>query len=79
MNVLQHGSVTLFYRLTGGMKNVFPANLKSGQTYNFSPVFNELFVAFYLLCSTRGRQNSKYIRRSSSVTPISRAEAYFTP
>lgn len=46
MNELQHGSVTLFYRLTGGMKNVFPAILKSGQMYNFSPVFNELFVAF---------------------------------
>lgn len=79
MNELQRGSVTLFYRLTGGMKNVFPANLKSGQTYNFSPVFNELSVAFYLLCPTRGRQNLKYIRRSSSVTPISRGEAYFTP
>lgn len=55
---IQHGSVTLFYRLTGGMKNVFPANLKSGQTYNFSPVFNELFLAFYLLCPTRGSRNS---------------------
>lgn len=57
MNELQHGSVTLFYRLTGGMKNVFPANLKSGQTYNFSPMFNELFLAFYLLRPTHGRQN----------------------